>query len=531
MAIYETLYRISSLAQNRQLQNFGFDTNLQGWIDAHRVQLVENWWYYHGYHNIFLQRFEKEDEHEYLQRIQYATIENHIKPIVNLMVSYLYGDGDSVKRYVTKDGNANTEIQDLLQRVVWNCNNIPELDDAKALNASITGYTVIQRELLDIRTDKPFPLGTGNIEKNKYGYIKKTPLDSCFTYLLPYVDKDGVIDARKVGAILYFSDHSTNPANINPVQLLNNAFTDYKVMWYIDDTVWEKWVQDPLTKKWNKIDVNPGGANLNVNPYGNVLIPFSVYKNVGDPYYIEGDSDVFDMRSLNLELNELANGDKEVIRYHQYPILAAFGCELPTEWVRTKNTTFTFPDVSKDKGNLSYITWDGNIQASQVRQEQIRRSLSQVSQISLLSRGYLKDIGQIRSGPPLKALFSSDRALMNRKFAIFKANESADMRADVLFWKQNVDATIDIDNTYQFNCQFEKDFLGIDALLEAEIAAIQKQSGIQTIEEILETEHPDWTPEQINKAKQDIEQSQQVQGQGRGATVQSPDLKGIQQNG
>lgn len=520
---FDTLYRISSLAQNRQLKQFGFDQNLQGWMDAHRDMILENWWFYHGYHNLFLLRFEKEDESDFMKRCQEATIENHIKPIINLMTSHLYGH--QVKRVVKRNGEVDKELQDILQRIVWNQNNIEELDDSKALNSSVTGYTVIAREFIDIRTNESFSPAEDNITKNKYGYVKKTPLDSAFTYLLPYVDRYGIIDCRRVGAVLYFADHSQNPSNIQPTQLLNNAFTDYKVMWYVNDDVWLKWTQNPNDKTWTQITMFPNTKYVNKNPYGKVTIPFSVYKNVGDPYYIEGDSDVFDIRSLNLELNELSNGDKDTIRYHQYPILAAFGCEFPVNWVRTKNTQFEFKDSPKDKADVKYLTWEGKLEASRDKQEQLRRSMSLVSQVSLLSRGFMKDIGQIRSGPPLKALFTSDRALMSRKFAVFKANESQDMMADLQFYKQNVSSLIDIDNTVKCEAIFSEDFLGIDALLEAEIAAIQKQTGTETVEEILRAEHPDWTEEEINKGVKDVEK---VSGN-RGAATQSPEMKGIQQ--
>lgn len=524
---FDFIYRIAPLYQNRQLGQYNFNQDFHSWMSAHQAIIIENWWYYHGFHNLFLKRFEKENDVDFQKRITTATIENHIKPIVNLMTAHLYGS--EIKRFVNRDDDLDKDLQKTLKQFVWNQNLIQELDDAKALNAIVTGYTVIQRRFLDLRTKRPFPIGSSIEEMKKYGYVKKEPLDSAFTHILPYIDSNGIIDPRRIGAIIYYADHPTYSPEITPDNVFRQSFSDSVVLEYIDDNRWVKYVKKTKNSNWEQITINPGTKWENKNQYEDVTIPFTVYKNVGDPFYVEGDSEVSDLRGLNLSLNELANGDEETIRYHQYPILGVFGGKLPDSFVRTKNTVVEFAETPQDKVDMRYIVWDGKLENSQNRQDQIRRSMSLVSGISLLSRGFMKDIGQIRSGPPLKALFTSDRAVMKRKFATFKSCEMEDMRADLTFIQKHIGIDLNIDNTVNFGCVFPEDFLGIDALLEAEINALKQQSGTEDIETILEVEHPDWSEEQIAEAVKNIQKAKETKANAGGLKVQSADKKELQQ--
>ena len=156
--------------------------------------------------------------------------------------------------------------------------------------------------------------------------------------------------------------------------------------------------------------------------------------------------------------------------------------------------------------------------------------MSQITQISLISRGFLKDIGQIRSGPPLKALFTSDRAIISRKIKYFKAAEVQDMKADLLFYQFHTGRDLKLDNKVSFNCDFESDFLGIDKLLEAEIQSIQKQSGVEDIESIIKQNHPDWTDQQIQDSIKLIKEYNQSQQQKVNPITQSTARSAIQQN-
>lgn len=525
----EQLWRVIPLFRNRQLPDLtGINiNNITDFSVQHRNFVLENWWFYHGFHNFFLKRFEGENDQVYLARINEATIENQIKPIINLITSYLYGD--TPKRYVNRAGVSDQRIQTLLENTVWGFNQTDKLDDEKALNALVSGYTIVQRRLIDMRTGKDFTLNPQLGEIQKYGYIKKELLDSSVAVPLPYIDDNGIIYPSRLGGILYIAEQDSYVANQVISRALGRAPIRQDIIEYVDDKVWLKFVRPAGEQDWQQITINPGTKYVNQNQYGRIDTPFTLYKNTGDPFYIEGDSDVADMRSLNMELNELANGDKETIYYHQFPILAIMGGKLPDNFVRTKNSIVEFPDNDATKTKMEYITWDGKIDASQKRQETIRETLSDVTGIGQIGRGLLRNMGQVRSGPPLKAMFTSDRAVMSRKFKYFKAGETSDMYADVRFYEFHSGENFEVDKTVTFNCEFERDFLGIDALLEAEIQALRTQSGSESPEQILRDEHPDWTEKELQAALSQINDAAAARRGSIGPISQSPQQKSIQQ--
>jgi hypothetical protein len=487
---------ISNLA-NRQLSNYA-SGDLDSWWTLHRDRVVENWYFYSGLHQVFMRKFEKEDERTFLQRVKSATIENHIQPIIDTLVAHLYPDSKTVTRFVERNGKVDSTLVELMKRVSWNHNKIGNLDDAKALNSFVTGYAVIQRKFIDIRTDREFPVGTGIPEKIKYGYVKKIPLDSLFAVPLPKKNDDGTTDLTKVGAILYVADYDNFMGSSEVMKLINRSLVQKSILEYIDDDIWIRFVKDNTGGTWRQVTVNPGTRFENRNPYRDVNIPFMVYKNTGDPFSMEGQSEVDKIKTINLEINELGNADKDTIMYHSYPILVGEdGATLPDDFARTKNA---FVGLKEKGQKLSYLIWEGTLEESAKRQDTLRQTLTYTTGISLITRGFLKEIGQIRSGPPLKALFTSERAVMTRKFNLFEVLESQDMRNDLRFFEMNTETEHDIDNTVEFKISFNPDFLDIDKLLEQEINTISLQSGSNTLEEVIKDLHPDWTEQQVNDA-------------------------------
>jgi len=522
--IFAQITRMLPLNTNRQAGNDGMQSfsDTRGWFFYHQQDVIENWWFYNGFHNRFLRQMEAEQDKDFVQRQYWATIENQIKPILNLVVAHLYGSEPT--RYVERNGEADKELNDFFEQTVWDITANKEVDGDKALNTVVTGYTIIQRHLYDVRTDKPF-VGFDKIEMSKYAYIKKEPLDSAFSVPLPYVDENGMVQPRRLGAILTIAEHDNLAGNADVMKLLQRPITKQTVIEYVDDTNWLKWVRVGNNSDWTQVTVNPGSQYENKNQFGRVDIPFTLYRNTGEPFYLEGESDIRDLKTMNMELNELANGDKDAIKQNQYPILCIFGGNLPKDFIRTKDAALEFE--SKD-AKADFLTWDSKLEASGNRQDTIRRNMSTVSGISLLGRGFMKDIGQIRSGPPLKALFTSDRAVMSRKFAVFGACEVQDMKSDLLFYSAYTGKDFKIDKTVEFCCEFDEDFLGIDELLNAEVKALEVQSGTIDIQTVLEEEHPEWTKEEINKAVENIKKAKETK-QAVGQPRQSSDKKASQQ--
>lgn len=522
---FDVLRKYVPLSPNRQLGENNILNDLKNWFQYHQQNIIENWWWYGGYHNYFLQRFPGEEERDYLARVQNATVENHVQPVIDIMVANLYSKTNPPKRYVTRDEEPDEELNDILERVVWNHNG-EDLDDAKALTALVTGYAIIQREFLDIRTDLPFPLGASPIDKVKYGYIKKQCLDTTFAVPLPRIRENGMKEDSEVGAILFIADSDNFAGSIEVMGLMGNEFARQQVVEFVDDKYWLRWIKEDGTNEWKQQSVNTGSKFQNRNQFGRVTIPFSVYRNTGDPFSVEGETEVRGIKGLNAEINELSNGDRDVITYHQYPILMGLnGAKLPENFVRTKNSAL---ELEKKDAKFEYLTWDGNLEESRLRQEALRQVVSQVKGVGLLSRGFMKEIGQIRSGPPLKALFTSDRSTMARKFKYFSKGEAQDMKADLLYYQAMTGADLGITPEVKFHCDFGDDFLGLDTLLNAEIQALKAQSGTEDIVTIMREVHPDWTDAEIESA---LKKSEKYLSSSRKGPSQSPDKKASQQQG
>lgn len=513
MSSLTDLAQMTSLSKSRQLSGWGQFYELEEWWERHRSTVVENWYFYQGLHKLFFSRYEGEGDDDFLRRVKSATIENHVKPIIDILTAHLYGGGDKCKRFVTRNGAPDDKLQKWFEQSVWAYQNQGKLNDGKALNTHVTGYTILQRRLFDFRTGRLFkPLSTPS-ERAEFGVIDKQLLDSSFTIPFPFIDENGIVHPNKLGAVITIMDVDNFLGSTSVMTMLGRTLVKSQIMEYVDDTKWLRWKKDEDKNEWVQQTMFPGTGYENTNPYGRVDIPFTVYANTGDPFYIEGDSDVNPLKEIQMELNELGSGDKTVIDYHQNPLLAGYGdAALPDGFVRKANSHVSFPRKYSDS-RLEYVVWDGKLEASKQRQDMLRMTASFLSGVSLISRGFLKEIGQIRSGPPLKALFSSERAVMSRKFVTFGASEQEDMRADVFFWEKATGQKLGYDKTVKMNVQFEQDFLGIDQLLEQEIKALQVQSGSEPLSEILKREHPDWSDAEIDEAIKSIaKQTQPKQG-------------------
>lgn len=517
MATLSDVFKLITLSRAKALSSFSMFSDVDSYFNYHQQRVIENWQFYSGNHQLFFTPFREEDTKDFAERISNATIENQIKPIIDLITSHLYKGEDSIKRFIKRKDKPDEKLQSLIEEISLKTNDYETYDDTKSLNAIITGYSIVQKQLIDLRTGLPFNQFDSKFDIPKFGIIKKKVLDSQNCIALPFVDEWGIIDSSRLGAILQISDYDTFIGNDNAKLLLgeNRPRRKSKVIEYIDDNVWLRWIKYEEDNDFRQIPVFPGTNYVNTNPYKNINIPFVVYRNTGDPFYIEGDSDVIPLKTMNLELDELGDGDKQTIRYHQFPILVGYnGASLPDNFKRTKDAFIGLGQGNKDQ-KLDYLTWEGKLEASDKRQETLRRSMSQVIGVSLISRGFLKEIGQIRSGPPLKALFTSDRATMSRKFKFFGAAEKADMYSDLKLYEFHTGVSLNIDRTVTFHAKFNQDFLGIDKLLEEEIKSIKAQSGTETIEEIMREEHPDWSDEEIQKAIKKIEEQRQAKSLGQ----------------
>lgn len=487
MNLIELTAKVVPLLRNRTTNKYDFIRDVETYWNEHQNRVVENWYLYLGYHNLFFTPFEGESQSDFIRRVENAVIENHIQPIIDTICMYLYGK--EVVRYVKRNDVVDEKLMNILRKRIWAFNG-GIYDDIKAINTLVTGYTLIQRAFFDFRTGHPFTPADSAVDKVKYGYVKKIPLDSMSAIPLPYITEDGRVLYDRFGGVIIYATFDNLIGNNDIMTLLGTEYQNKSIIEYIDDNNWIR---------FSKIEGEDWVHEFSIeNPYGKIDILFSLYKNTGDPFSVEGESEVTKLKRLNIDLNELSDGDRNVIRSHQYPILLGKGgATLPNNFIRTKDAVI---DGIEGNGTFEYLTWTGNLEESRLRQEALRKVMGYVSGISNITRGIIDNLGQIRSGSPLKALLSSDRITHLRKSKIFESFERAEMLADLLFYSKNTNLNLDITPDVEFYADFDPDFLELNELINEEINAMRVNVGAADIETILREEHPEWTEEELQDA-------------------------------
>jgi hypothetical protein len=447
-----------------------------------KTTLLKYWDFYQGDNQrYYLDRFEGESEQEYNTRVLGATIENHCAKTCDVLVSYLYGQPESTSRVtvrvVDKDGKIIEDLQRVLHQI-WEHNEIDALRIDVGLMASVTGLAVVYKEFVDSRTGRPFPKTAPVADKAKYGVVEYQLFDTVDTMPLPAVDDQNVVRSRKLGAIVRFyeSDNFTGISTLD--RLLQKRFAS------------EEWLEVYDSKSFMRSRIVSGKAEPEIvsqqtNPYGDVNIPFTVFRNYGDPMFIEGQSDLAQMISLQNTLNAVVNDDKMVIDYHSFPILVLMGgAKLPPNFVRKVNSVLE-ADVNQD---MKYLTWDNVLEATDVFKESLRKQMTVTSGVGQMSRGNAEDIGQVRSGAGLKTLFQADINTIALKVPHFKKSEKELAASTLRMYAAQVGMELPY---FEIQVEFPADFVGVDKLLQAQVEELEISNATRSPRDIVKAKYAD----------------------------------------
>jgi hypothetical protein len=490
------LYDISQLSEE-----------LRGFWSIRKRSLIKKWDFYYGEsQKNYMEKFEGESEQEYLNRIEGATVENHCAKTCDVIVSYLYGQPNSKNRVVVRvtdrDGEINERAQRFLAENVWRYNNMDSFRVDVALMASVTGCGIVHKEFVDKRTMIPFPPSTSKEERKKYGTVRFDLFDTVDTMPLPYIGPTGVIYPRMLGAIARYY----NVNNFSGISVL-------------DRLLQKKYGEDEIIELYDngrfvRARVVSGSVQLEQiesapNPYNDINVPFTIFRNYGDPMYIEGISDLDQMISLQNTLNELNQADKATIDYHSYPLLVLTGgAKLPPNFIRKVNSGLEL-DVNQD---VKYLVWDNVLEASSKKEESIRTQMTVVSGVSQISRGNASNIGQVRSGAGLKTLFQADINAIALKIPHFKEAERRLVYSTLAMWeKETGERFIGEEEEYFCSVEFPEDFVGLDELLKAQTEVLDLANGTRTIEEIALEKHPEIKSEaELEEFMKDVEEEKKM---------------------
>lgn len=438
------------------------------WV-GRRNEIARKWDFFRGAHSRYMPRFKGETPEDYYERTKDSIYENLCKATSYIATTYLYGSGEIGRRC------EDEEAQGILQNRIYVTNRMKSLMFDAALMASVTGFAPIALELVDIETGKPFEKGVGSRAISKRASIKYKLLDSADTMPLPRAD-----DVRQLGAILriYDSDNFSGSSTFDRLRF--QKYVNFEVIEFIDDARWLRWIKEGT--EWVEVEVAPGG----INPYGDITVPFMIFKNPGDPMILEGESDLEDVIPLNIDLNERINDDRNVISYHSFPILKMLkGAQMPDNFKRTVSSALEFAGDQ----DAAYLTWSNEIEASERHQLNLRNGAFLASGMGALSRGALKDsIGQIRSGAALRTLFQADILTILRKQIFADLAERWLIKSTLKMLEKHTNLKF---NSYESEITFPEDFLGIEELLKVQAQTAKMESAIESLFDIIKREHPE----------------------------------------
>jgi len=448
-----------------------------------KFEITKLWNFYLGNQSIYLEKYEGESDAEYMSRVQNTTIENHCRPTVDIAVAYLYGDGDKIVRRAI-----DPTLHEILVNNIWKVNDMTSFMIDVRINASVTGYSLVEPVLIKKSTGKPYEPGEP-INKEDIS-ILYTLLDSTIAIPLPRI-----YDMRSLGAVIKFY-------SINSIDLLSgyDIDIDFKdeiwILEYIDDNVWLRFAY-PDDKYDKPVHIPVFADGEDINPFGDVRDAFVLFRNAGDPASLEGLSEIEGLITMQTNLNERLSDDRLTIRYHSAPIIKFLkGAQAPDSWIRKPNSILEFDG----DGNAEYLTWEDRLQASFEYTEQLRKSIAITSGVSSLSRGNLRDIGQLRTSVGVKSLFVPDIANIKLRRAFMTKGEKDLIKATA--------RQIEYYTGIKFECYcseiiMPEDFIGIDKWLETQILAQKIQAGLPIIEE-LRIQFPDKTEEELQELQQKL---------------------------
>lgn len=463
--------------------------SLQANKDQRDLYLKTHWDFYEGRHQAYFRQFEAEDDRKFRKRLNNALIDNFCRAVVDKSVSYLYGQGEKIVRRF-KDPKASE-----LMRTVYEFNDMPNFMTNVATMGGVEGNALIKRTFVDSRTDEPFEGGVTTEDKIKYGVIKYLLISG-----LIYTPVYRLQDYNKLTGIIlnYIEDNFSGVTQID--QLLEKKFTRTEVLEFTSNEQWLRWERDPdePNSNWKQVQVNPGTAFENKNPYGSLDVVYTEFENLPLPNVHEGQSDLDDLLNLNLMLDERGTDEAYTIIHHVWPILVVIGAQIK-DFVRTARSVLQLPIGA----SAQYLTWDNKIEALQKHRENIIKAISRLAGIPPISWGELGDLGSLRSGAALRVAFAPAIEKTQRKQKTYGRGEKHLARGTMKMWEFHTEQKF---SDYSMEMHYPLDFIPTDDLNTAQIAQLELQMGIRARKDEVARRYPDLTADEIDKKVKEIEE-------------------------
>lgn len=428
---------------------------------------------------IYFPRFESETDSEYEDRMQHSVVLNRTRKIISKGQQCLYSVTPPERRM--EEEKAHQRMME-----VWRFNNVLSgyFHTELCSLCLLYGFAVVENRYSNKSNRKKEAGIVGKNEDNEIIYVLQ---DTPSVIPIPRAD-----DPREMGSLIrIFTEDKWN-------SLLRDKFPEITYVELIDDARWIKWAvevnKDTSEVRGVRVPYTENGPNfIDQNPYGNVNIPFSLYRNPGElPFVLDGQSDLCDIISPQIKFNETISDTSHVIESNTYPILFSSGFEIPRDFKRGASGFLSHRNYNSD---LKYVTFEGDLEANDRLSRMLERQIRELSGWSPISEGDLTAIGQVRN---LRGAMIPDLLTISMKQVFFEKHERDHAKATLSVIEFHEETKY---KNKELDIVFTEDFIPVDTLTQAEAETLEIKSGISNIRDIIKKRHPELTDEAEIDAK------------------------------
>lgn len=437
---------------------------------------------------LYFRKYQDEDPADYEHRLDKSVVVNKCRGQINRGIQMLYAADPPERRMDDNEAHAR------MMRV-WEYNSVRSGFFGAALceEALKFGYALVENRYINTQTRNRVAIRTGEEnEKNEVLYVLQ---ESPLVIPIPRVDQKNEMGA--VIRLLMQNREDVLWVGSNP-QIVGIE--------YIDDNIWYRWiVKNPENgREATSVQINVRfGTSIydNRNPYRTINDLFTLYRNPGDSTFnLDGFSDLADMIEPQNTYNEVASDTGHVIAHQTFPILFFAGMEV-------KKYSRGVSDVMSTKNadaKASIVQWDADLQANSMYLDRLESQMLKVGGHSPVSEGDLDKIGQVRN---LKGAMVPDILTTSHKQLFFGEAEKEHARAtlSIVEWHENPEyPNVDLYEDKSMDITWHNGYVPEDELTTAEAQTIRIREGIDSVRDIVRTNHPELeTEEEINAYLED----------------------------
>lgn len=450
---------------------------------------LKNWDMYQNRHEQYFKRRLDEAQTIFDYRKTNAIKSNLCGFTVDLSARYLYGKSSKIVRRFSENTTTNDKMRALVDK--FHLESFL-LDAAK--KASIYGEAIVRLVPVDEDT---------NLQVDKVTTPTTYPHPVLMEPVRTYVKKNRFGNIAAVVSQYFSTDYATG----KKYSLTELVVDDSRWVWRSEGTMelllYEKNVGTSFAASMQSSTL----LSSSENPYklANEFVHFINNEDLK--------SDISEILDLNIALDEALTDKQHFFAKHGWPQLVSEVSLQNVSYSPNKIWEIS-PDIDDKKkvlDRLGFLTWDGKMEDHAKYIKNLERNIMILSNTAAISTGDLEAIGQLRSGAALITAHSVAIHKTESKQIIWDDNEKrlyyALAAMDAFFHSEKKDGRFP---ELEPEIRFPKDFVPGAELERVQIQQMQFNSHLKPLEDIIEEEYGDISPEQVkekyDKIMKDAEQ-------------------------